>query len=100
MGELPVAVVGAGPVGLAAAVGLAERGIDPVVLERRPEAGAAVTEWRHVRLFSRWPELVAPAAGRLLAATGWQPPSDETYPTVPNERARTCARSPRRLSLR
>ncbi|SFP38700.1 Pyridine nucleotide-disulphide oxidoreductase [Amycolatopsis arida] len=81
MSELPVAVVGAGPVGLAAAAELVERGIEPVVLERGSEAGAAVAEWGHVLLFSPWSELVAPAAGRLLAATGWRPPADETYPT-------------------
>ncbi|PXY21249.1 FAD-dependent oxidoreductase [Prauserella muralis] len=81
MSELPVAVVGAGPVGLAAAAELAERGIEPVVLERATQAGAAVAQWHHVRLFSPWSELVAPAARRLLEATGWQPPVAETYPT-------------------
>ncbi|PRX51483.1 thioredoxin reductase [Prauserella shujinwangii] len=81
MNELPVVVVGAGPVGLAAAAELAERGIEPVVLERGGEAGAAVAQWHHVRLFSPWSELVAPAAGRLLASTGWQRPPGATYPT-------------------
>lgn len=81
MSEFPVVVVGAGPVGLAAAAELVERGIEPVVLERGAEAGDAVGQWHHVRLFSRWSELVDPAAGRLLATTGWRPPSAEAYPT-------------------
>ncbi|HET9138880.1 FAD-dependent oxidoreductase [Actinophytocola sp.] len=81
MGELPVVVVGAGPTGLAAAAELLERGLEPLVLERGERAGAAVAQWHHVRLFSPWSELVAPAAGRLLAATGWQRPADEGYPT-------------------
>ncbi|GAB3500423.1 FAD-dependent oxidoreductase [Amycolatopsis cihanbeyliensis] len=81
MGELPVAVVGAGPVGLAAAAELVERGIEPVVLERGDGAGAAVAEWGHVRLFSPWSELIAPAAARLLADTGWERPSGAVYPT-------------------
>ncbi|WP_210212800.1 FAD-dependent oxidoreductase, partial [Mesorhizobium sp. M7A.F.Ca.ET.027.03.2.1] len=34
MANLPVAVIGAGPVGLAAAAHLVERGITPLVLER------------------------------------------------------------------
>jgi thioredoxin reductase len=81
MSELPVVVVGAGPVGLAAAAELVERGQEPLVLEKADEAGAAVAEWHHVRLFSQWSELVAPAAGRLLADSGWQRPDGAGYPT-------------------
>ncbi len=81
MNELPVVVVGAGPVGLAAAAELVERGLEPLVLERGDQAGAAVAEWNHVRLFSPWSELVAPAAGRLLETTGWPRPDSEAYPT-------------------
>ncbi|MCS7484580.1 NAD(P)-binding domain-containing protein [Umezawaea endophytica] len=80
MNDLPVVVVGAGPVGLAAAANLVERGITPLVLEAGSEAGSAVAQWNHVRLFSAWPELVDPAAARLLEATGWQRPT-EGYPT-------------------
>ena len=64
----PVAVIGAGPIGLAAAANAADRGIDFVVLEAGPVAGATVSEWAHVRLFSAWRELVDPAARRLLEA--------------------------------
>ncbi|MGH3383445.1 MAG: FAD-dependent oxidoreductase [Nocardioidaceae bacterium] len=81
MGVLPVVVVGAGPAGLAAAAELIERGEQPLVLERGAGAGAAVREWGHVRLFSRWSELVSPAAARLLEPTGWRRPDPETYPT-------------------
>ncbi len=80
MNDLPVVVVGAGPVGLAAAANLVERGITPLVLEAGSEAGAAVAQWHHVRLFSAWTELVDPAAARLLEPTGWQRPT-EGYPT-------------------
>lgn len=79
MSVLPVAVVGAGPVGLAAAAELAERGQSVVVLERGAQAGAAVAQWHHVRLFSQWSQLVAPAARRLLTPQGWQTP--DGYPT-------------------
>lgn len=79
--SLPVVVVGAGPVGLAAAAELLERGLTPLVLEQDSVAGAAVSRWHHVRLFSQWSELVAPAAGRLLEPTGWQRPNGEAYPT-------------------
>lgn len=79
--QLPVVVVGAGPVGLAAAVRLVERGIEPLVLEAGPVAGSAVREWSHVRLFSTWGEVVDPAAEKLLAPTGWVRPDAAAYPT-------------------
>ncbi|MET7713194.1 NAD(P)-binding domain-containing protein [Streptomyces sp. NPDC005407] len=78
---LPTVVVGAGPVGLAAAAHLVERGIEPLVLEAGPAAGSAVREWSHVRLFSTWTELVDPAAEKLLAPTGWTAPDGTTYPS-------------------
>src|SRR5205823_5258036 len=53
-GELPVAVIGAGPVGLAAAAHLLERGLRPVILEAASEVAASVRDWGHVRLFSPW----------------------------------------------
>lgn len=81
MSALPVVVVGAGPIGLAAAAELRERGLTPLVFERGPVAGAAVAEWNHVRLFSRWEELIDPAARRLLEAAGWAAPDDDAYPT-------------------
>ncbi|PZF86089.1 FAD-dependent oxidoreductase [Jiangella anatolica] len=77
----PVVVVGAGPVGLAAAAELVEREIEVLVLERGASAGAGVSEWGHIRLFSQWPELVAPAARRLLEARGWDGPAGDGYPT-------------------
>lgn len=79
--ELPVVVVGAGPVGLAAAAHLVERGLRPLVLEAGATAGAAVREWAHVRLFSTWGEITDPAAEKLLAPTGWTRPEVSTYPS-------------------
>ncbi|MFE4526169.1 NAD(P)-binding domain-containing protein [Streptomyces anulatus] len=79
--ELPVVVIGAGPTGLAAAVHLIDRGIEPLVLEAGPTAATAVRDWAHVRLFSTWGEVVDPAAEKLLAPTGWTRPDPETYPS-------------------
>ena len=78
----PVVIIGAGPIGLAAAANASERNLDFVVLEAGRDAGAAVGEWAHVRLFSSWCELVDPAARRLLDASGtWTAPEDSAYPT-------------------
>ncbi|MGW2524978.1 NAD(P)-binding domain-containing protein [Streptomyces sp. NPDC001617] len=79
--HLPIVVIGAGPVGLAAAAHLVGRGLEPLVLEAGPVAGSAVREWSHVRLFSTWAEVVDPAAEKLLAPTGWVRPDGTTYPT-------------------
>ncbi|MER6184259.1 NAD(P)-binding domain-containing protein [Streptomyces sp. NPDC001652] len=79
--QLPIVVIGAGPIGLAAAAHLIERGLEPLVLEAGPAAGAAVREWSHVRLFSTWGEVIDPAAEKLLAPTGWVRPDASTYPT-------------------
>lgn len=79
--ELPVAVIGAGPVGLAAAAHLLERGIEPLVLEAGDRVGTSVRQWGFVRLFSPWSCLVDGAASRLLAASGWQPPAGNEHPT-------------------
>ncbi|MDO0934441.1 NAD(P)-binding domain-containing protein [Streptomyces sp. DG2A-72] len=79
--QLPVVVVGAGPIGLAAAAHLVARGLEPLVLEAGPAAGTAVRDWSHVRLFSTWAEVVDPAAEKLLAPTGWVRPDNAAYPT-------------------
>ncbi len=79
--ELPVVVIGAGPVGLAAAAHLLERGLEPLVLEAGEHAGAAVASWGHVRLFSPWRYDVDAAARRLLEPTGWVAPDADALPT-------------------
>jgi hypothetical protein len=76
-----VAVIGAGPVGLAAAANLASRGIEPLVFEAGEAVGASVREWGHVRVFSPWEFNVDPVAAGLLAEVGWVEPDASAYPT-------------------
>ena len=79
--KLPIAVIGAGPVGLAAAAHLVMAGEAPLVLEAGPGVGANVLEWGHVRLFSPWGYNIDAAAAALLTETGWAPPDPDAYPT-------------------
>ncbi len=81
LASLPVAIVGAGPVGLAAAAHLLERGLCPVVLEAGASAGRAVSAWGHVRMFSPWRYDIDKACRRLLEAEGWVEPDAEHHPT-------------------
>jgi thioredoxin reductase len=80
--QLPVAVLGAGPVGLAAAAHLLERGLTPLVLEAGTAVAANLATYRHVRLFSPWQYNVDKAGRRLLARHGWAAPDDAGLPTA------------------
>ena len=79
--SLPVAVIGAGPVGLAAAAHLLAYGQRFVVLEAGSEAGAAIRQWGHVTMFSPWRYTVDRVARTLLEASGWRAPDPEALPT-------------------
>ena len=79
--SLPVAVIGAGPIGLAAAAHLTERGEEFVIYETGERPGDAVASWGHIRLFSPWERLIDPAARRLLTAAGWAGPRPDGLPT-------------------
>lgn len=78
---LPVAVIGAGPVGLAAAADLAARGIPFRVYEAGAAVGANLRDWGHVRIFTTWDQSVDPASRRLLEAQGWTLPDPDALPT-------------------
>ncbi|WP_311197999.1 FAD-dependent oxidoreductase [Ornithinimicrobium sp. INDO-MA30-4] len=93
--ELPVVVIGAGPVGLAAAAHLVERGLDVVVLESGDQAGDAVAQWGHVHLFSPWRYNVDGSARELLTRTGWADPEADELPTGAEFIANYLRRSPR-----
>jgi thioredoxin reductase len=77
----PVVVIGAGPVGLAAAAHLLARGIEPLVFEASDRVGAGVLTWGHVRMFSPWRYVIDREAATLLTAAGWTAPAEGAYPT-------------------
>ena len=77
-----VAVLGAGPVGLAAAAHLIGRGLTPLLFEAGPAPGANLATYRHVRLFSPWQYDVDKAARQLLERHGWTAPAADALPTA------------------
>ena len=78
--DLPVAVLGAGPVGLAAVAKLIARGLPFVALEAAPQVGAHLQDYGHVRLFSPWRYNIDADMAAQLSATGWQAPDAEALP--------------------
>lgn len=79
--QLPIAVIGAGPVGLAAAAHLVARGETPVVFEIGADVADSVRQWAHVRLFSPWRITLDKVSVSLLEAAGWQAPDLDALPT-------------------
>ncbi|GHO63157.1 flavoprotein [Ktedonobacter sp. SOSP1-52] len=79
--SLPIAIIGAGPVGLAAAAHLLRSGETPLLFEAGDTVGASVLRWGHVRLFSPWRYMLDKEAVSLLEETDWQAPDAEGYPT-------------------
>ena len=79
--SLPVAVIGAGPVGLAAAAHLTQRNIPFILFEAAESVGANILSWQHVRVFSPWQYNIDKAARKLLLSAGWQSPDEDALPT-------------------
>lgn len=79
--SLPVAVIGGGPVGLAAVAHLLERGETPILFEAGAEIAENIRQWGHVRMFSPWEFTVDGASVRLLEKHGWQMPPKADLPT-------------------
>jgi glycine/D-amino acid oxidase-like deaminating enzyme len=64
---LPIAIIGAGPVGMAAAAQLIERGLTPIIFERGATVASAMNEWAHGRPSAAEERAALSASGRL----GW-----------------------------
>ncbi|GAB2659064.1 NAD(P)-binding domain-containing protein [Arenimonas aestuarii] len=79
--SLPVVIIGAGPVGLAAAAHLLSRGLEPLLLEAGDSVGTGMQRWGHVRMFSPWEFTIDSQARALLAASGWKEPELAAFPT-------------------
>ena len=76
-----IAILGAGPIGLEAALAAADAGLPFTVYEAAAEPAGHVADWAHVRLFTPWSLSVSPRQRRHLAALGAEPPADGGCPT-------------------
>jgi thioredoxin reductase len=79
--QLPIAVIGGGPVGLAAAAHLVTRGVPVRLYEAGATVATHVRSWGHVRLFSPWRLNIDQAAAAILRDHGWQEPRGDILPT-------------------
>jgi thioredoxin reductase len=79
--DLPVAIIGGGPVGLAAAAHAIARGLPAKLYEASATVGANLRDWGHVRVFTPWELNVDAAALALLERHGWTPPPADKLPT-------------------
>lgn len=78
--NLPIAIIGAGPIGLAAASHLILRGQPVRVFEEASQIAPNLRDWGHVRLFSVWDQCVDEAAVTLLKKNGWTSPPANRLP--------------------
>lgn len=76
-----LAILGAGPVGLEAALAAAERGWSFTLYEAAARPAASIAAWGHVRLFSPWDLDASPRARARLAAAGRPVPEGDECPT-------------------
>ncbi len=78
-----IAIIGGGPVGLAAAAHLHQRGLDYQLFEQGPQVGHHLRAVGHVRLFTPWKYLLDPASEMLLnSEQAWPSPELEEHPTA------------------
>ncbi|KQL35939.1 NAD(P)-binding domain-containing protein [Psychrobacillus sp. FJAT-21963] len=78
--ELPIAIIGAGPVGLAAAAHLANKGERFILLESGDSVGSNILNWGHVRLFSPWQYNIDKIAKKTLEKHHWNAPDLDQLP--------------------
>ena len=76
-----VAILGAGPIGLEAALAASDLRLSFTLYEAAPHAADSVRRWGHVRLFTPWDLNVSPRMARHLAAAGRQVPQGDDLPT-------------------
>jgi hypothetical protein len=73
------AVIGAGPIGLDAALALLDNTWSVTVYEAAASVAANVAAWSHIRLFTPWSMMVSPRMLAHLRSAGIAPPGPAEY---------------------
>ncbi len=81
MSKPQIAILGAGPTGLEAALAAAERGVPFTLYEAAPRPAGHVRSWGHVHLFTPWSMNVSPRMRAALEAAGVAVPGGDACPT-------------------
>ncbi len=76
-----VAILGAGPTGLDAALACVDTGRSFTVYEAATQVAGGVRAWGHVSLFTPWDMNVSPRMASHLGAVGVEVPAGDAYPT-------------------
>ncbi len=76
-----LAILGAGPIGLEAALAAAQAGFSFTLYEAADQVAGHMGEWGHVRLFTPWDLNVSPRVRQALVAAGCDVPTGEDCPT-------------------
>src|SRR2546429_9649705 len=76
-----IAILGAGPIGLEAALAAADRDLPFTVYDAAPTVAGHVRDWGHVRAFTPWDLNVSDRMRAALAAEGVDAPGGDDLPT-------------------
>ncbi len=79
--NLPIAIIGGGPIGLAAAAHLIKQNLSFIMFEAGYSVGQNMLSWSHVRVFSPWKYNIDSVAKELLLQTDWKEPNKNKLPT-------------------
>ncbi|MEO9801938.1 MAG: NAD(P)-binding domain-containing protein [Reichenbachiella sp.] len=79
--KLPIAIIGAGPIGLAAAAHLSQKGQPFIIFEAGNQIAANIRSWEHVAMFSPWKYNIDSASSEILSRYDWTKPDRNNIPT-------------------
>ncbi len=79
--DLPTVIIGAGPIGLAAASHLSLRNQPFIILEAGRQIADSIRQWEHVPMFSPWKYNIDNAAANILKKYDWRKPKSYHLPT-------------------
>ena len=79
--QLPIIIIGAGPIGLAMAAHLTHHQQDYLVFEAGETVGTSLQQWSHIKMFSSWALNIDAIAKKLLKKNNWHEPNMSGFPT-------------------